>query len=352
MSEDRTQPASTRRRQLAREQGQVAHSPELTAAAGWLVAVVLLGSWGGELVRSLATLTRRPLHAVPIAADAVQLVADLRAAAAAIAAPLAVLMMGFALGAVAAHQAQVRGLWAPSLLAPDLSRLWSVGRGGGLGAGLERIAWATVKAVVLVAVSAWAIRSEWVELRRLGLLDSATLASASGRVILWPLGVLAAVMVAVGLADLGLKMARFEAMLRTTPDEHREDQKALEGDLSLRARRRRMARAWRGDAPELLAGATLIVTGANGLTIILGGGPPPRRVNVRSAAKGATGFQLRLTNRTARIPEIEAPALSLRLGPFAANAPGAPESLPADLIAALADAWPVAASERRPGGLP
>ena len=49
MSEDRTQPASKRRRQLAREQGQAAHSPELTAAAGWLVAVLLLGFWGGDL---------------------------------------------------------------------------------------------------------------------------------------------------------------------------------------------------------------------------------------------------------------------------------------------------------------
>ena len=46
MSEDRTQPPSKRRRQLARQQGQAAHSPELTAAAGWLAAVVLLGCLG------------------------------------------------------------------------------------------------------------------------------------------------------------------------------------------------------------------------------------------------------------------------------------------------------------------
>ncbi|QEH35749.1 Flagellar biosynthetic protein FlhB [Aquisphaera giovannonii] len=347
--EDRTQPASKRRLQLAREQGQVAHSPELTAAVGWLVALVLLGSWGGDLIRGLAMLTRAPLEAVPVAIDAGRFVADLRAAALAIAAPLAVLVLGFAAGAVAAHQAQVRGLWAPSLLAPDASRLWSVGRGGGLGAGLERIAWAAIKAVLLVVVSAWAIRAEWAELQRLGLLAPAELASASGRVVVWPLGVLGAVMVAVGLADLGLRLARFEAMLRTTPDEHREDQKAMEGDLSLRARRRRLARAWRGDAPELLAGATLVVTGAGGLTVVIGGGPPPRRVNVRSAAKGPTGFQLRHSNRTVWIPEIEAPALALRLGPYAANAPGAPETLPADLLAALAAAWPAPApGPRRP----
>ena len=46
MSEDRTQPPSKRRRQMARQHGQAAHSPELTAAVGWLAAVVLLGFCG------------------------------------------------------------------------------------------------------------------------------------------------------------------------------------------------------------------------------------------------------------------------------------------------------------------
>ena len=53
MSEERTQPASKRRRQLAREQGQVAHSPELTAAVGWLVAIVVFGMVGENLTRGL-----------------------------------------------------------------------------------------------------------------------------------------------------------------------------------------------------------------------------------------------------------------------------------------------------------
>ena len=43
---DRTQPPSKRRRQMARQQGQAAHSPELTAAVGWLAAVVVLGFVG------------------------------------------------------------------------------------------------------------------------------------------------------------------------------------------------------------------------------------------------------------------------------------------------------------------
>ena len=61
MSEDRTQPPSKRRRQLARQQGQAAHSPELTAAGGWLAAVVLLGALGDDLALGLTRLVRSSL---------------------------------------------------------------------------------------------------------------------------------------------------------------------------------------------------------------------------------------------------------------------------------------------------
>ena len=66
MSEDRTQPASKRRRQLARQHGQVAHSPELTAAAGWLAAVGLLGIMGDDLTLGLARLVTRSLAQPPV----------------------------------------------------------------------------------------------------------------------------------------------------------------------------------------------------------------------------------------------------------------------------------------------
>ena len=38
--------------------------------------------------------------------------------------PLAVILGGFAGGALPAHQLQVRGLWATSQIVPDPSRLW------------------------------------------------------------------------------------------------------------------------------------------------------------------------------------------------------------------------------------
>jgi flagellar biosynthetic protein FlhB len=99
MSEDRTQPPSKRRRQLAREQGQAAHSPELTAAAGWLAAVGVLWFCGGGLASGLIGLIRGALSewdpgAMP--ADAAGAAARVRGMAMALAWPLGALVAAFA----------------------------------------------------------------------------------------------------------------------------------------------------------------------------------------------------------------------------------------------------------------
>ena len=60
-------------------------------------------------------------------ADPTAVVAHVRGLMLALFAPLGVMLAGFAAGATAAHQLQVRGLWAPALLAPDPARLWSRG---------------------------------------------------------------------------------------------------------------------------------------------------------------------------------------------------------------------------------
>ncbi len=125
-------------------------------------------------------------------------------------------------------------------------------------------------------------------------------------------------------------------MLRTTPEEQREDQRVLEGDVTARAQRRRIARAWRGDSPELLAGASLAIHGTGGLTVILSGGPPPRRVLIRAAARTAAGLRLRRSAEAAKIPHVEDAELARRLAQHPAG--GLP--IPAERIAELAAIWP------------
>ena len=108
MSEDRTQPASAHRRQMAREQGMAVHSPELTAAAGWLVAVVLLGYSGHDLAGTLAGLIRGAMTGpIPVAADPASVASQLRSAFFALAIPFSVVACGFAAGAILYTTAQV-----------------------------------------------------------------------------------------------------------------------------------------------------------------------------------------------------------------------------------------------------
>ncbi|MDR3620943.1 MAG: EscU/YscU/HrcU family type III secretion system export apparatus switch protein [Paludisphaera borealis] len=341
MSEDRTQPASKRRRLLAREEGQVVHSPELTAAVGWLTAVVVLGVWGQDLAGVLIELARAPLvQPLASSSDPVELAGRIRGDVLRVAVPLGMILGGFLVGAAGAHQAQVRGLWAPNLIAPDVSRLWRIGRGGGLSGRFERSVWSIVKVVILASVAWWGIRSQWSALQGLSLLDFPTAARSAMSVLLGPMRVLAVLMVVVGLVDYGLRFARFESMLRTTPDEQREDQKAVEGDPRVRASRRRLVQSWRDATPELLTGATLILHGDAGLTVVLSGGPPPRRIGVRAAAQGKAGNSLRRAASQARIPSCEAPQLALRLAsqPNTASA----RSAIADplLVSQLRSVWP------------
>jgi flagellar biosynthesis protein FlhB len=339
MSEDRTQPASKRRRQLAREHGQVAHSPELTAAAGWLTAVVLLGIIGDDLTLGLARLVTGPLNQTAvITADRAAVVATVRSLVMGLGWPLGSNLLGFFAGALAAHQLQVRGLWAPALLAPDLSRLWAFSNGPGLAARAERVAWSIAKAVVLVVASAWTVRAGWNDVLSLGDLEGPALARGAGQVVLHLARALAAVLLVLGLVDYALRYRRIESLLLTTTDEQREDRRVIEGDPAARAQRRRISREFRSHSPDLLTGASLILSGTAGLTLVIGGGPPPRRITIRTAAKGYAGARLRRSAAASEIPVVDAPDLARRL----ARRPSSRSPLAAELIAELAAVWPIA----------
>ena len=98
------------------------------------------------------------------------------------------------------------------------------------------------KAIVLVGAAAWAIRSGWSDVLKLGDLETPALAHAAGQLALALAWTLAAVLLVLGLVDYGLRYHRFESMLRTTTQEQREDRRVIEGDPATRSQRRRVAR--------------------------------------------------------------------------------------------------------------
>lgn len=334
MSEDRTQAPTRQRRELARQRGHVARSADLTAASGLLAALLLLGAFGPSLATTLQALIRAPLEPGTIPSlTAPQELADLvRGAAARVAGPLMAIAGGTLATLLLVHQAQVGGLWAPALLAPDASRLLA---GGGGGARAGRGAWSLLKAAALVLVTALVLRSDWTAILALGRIDDARLASAAGTVALRLGRWLAVASLVLGVLDFALAWRRVEDSLRQTPDEYREDLRAADGDPTLRSRRRRFAAQWRRDGTELLPGVRLVVLGRSGLVVLLAGGPPPERVTVRQVGQGVAGSALRREAEAAGLPVARADRLARHLarGRFSGR-------LPADLAEELRRLWP------------
>jgi flagellar biosynthetic protein FlhB len=341
MLEERTQPPSKRRRQLARQQGFVAHSPELTAAGGWVAAILAIGVCSESLTLGFHQLVGGSIDAAAIlSADPADVIARMRGAFLLLLWPLGLTLVAFSAGAFVAHQFQVRGLWAPGLAAPDPSRLWALRSGSQTGAGLgsrvSRSLWSMIKAALIITAMVWAIGSGWSDFLRLGGMEAPVLAQAAGHIVLHVAQVLAVVLIVLGLVDYTLRWRRFEQMLRTTPAQQREDRRVMEGDPAARAQRRSLAKSWRSDSAEILAGASLVLAGSRGLTLVLTGGPPPGRVTVRMVARGISGMRLRRSAQVNQVSMLDAPNLARRL----ASRPTTGSPVATELLTELAAIWP------------
>ena len=344
MSEERTQAPSQRRRQEAKDRGQVARSPELTAAAGLLAATIALAAWGDDLAAACLDLVSEPLRSEPlIAADASFVTTALRAAAGRVLTPLAAIVAAAAVAAVGTHQLQVGGLFVPALLAPDPSRLMGLGMLQGFGTRAGRGLWGWAKAVLLIGLGGWLIYANADALRGLGAGGPASIAAESGGLLRKLVQCLAVGLFALGVVDFALQRRRIEAMLQMSPEEHREELRSLDGDPSLRARRRRLAEQWRHDPNEVLAEATLVLTAPESLVVVLGGGPPPNAIRVRHIARGASAPLLRRAAERLGIPQVNAPAIAR----FLARGRIAARGIPDDMLAELEMVWPTKARVER-----
>jgi flagellar biosynthetic protein FlhB len=336
MSEDRSQAPSKRRREEARRRGQAARSPELTSAAGLLAAIVALGVWGGDLGDGMLSLIRDSFATPPIRMEISSVVDSFQSAAAIVFVPLASILASVVVAAVAAHQVQVGGLFVPSLLAPDLSRLWNGGFFAGFAGRAGRGLAALGKVALLGILAFWLVRYNLIRFEHLMAVGCPDMTAQASLIVFGILRTIAVVLLALGVVDFWLQWRRFEAMLRMTPDQHREELRSLDGDPALRAKRRRIANSWRGGSEELLVGATIGLSARGGLIVLIGGGPPPRGINVRHVARGASAGVLRRQLERAGIAIIEAPDVARAL----ARGRGAGSSLSAEHAEELAAIWP------------
>ncbi len=249
-TDDKTQDPTPRRRQQARDAGQVAHSQDLGSAVLLLGALGLLLFMGGALVAFLVEFMQSCLggnawQAGLVTGESRAAVVDgWHALVAALGQHLLPLLAGAMLLAVASRWLQTGFFFLPGRLLPDFSR---VSPAKGLGRiwsaeNASRLMFGLFKVTVVAAVGLSGAWSRRYELAQLTGLDLPNLAARAWEVCLWSCLEMGGALLALAALDYLHQRSSLERSLRMTPQEVREEMREQQGDPQIAARRRDLAR--------------------------------------------------------------------------------------------------------------
>lgn len=348
---DRTEAATPRRLEKAREEGQVALSREATGflalGLGVVAAATALPVLGRDLLLALRGLMAQS-HAIAWS-DAVPPLLWLGI--------LAVLpVAGFcAIGAVAATMAQTRGLISARGMMPSLAKISPLaGVKRLLGPeGLIELARTLAKMAVVGAAIWWVVGSS-APLRASLHLGAGDLLALSGDVSLRLIGAALAALAAIAVIDLLVVNIRHLSRLRMTKQDLREEYRETEGDPAIKARikalRQQTARTRMMDqVPK----AAVVVTNPTHYAVALsydqdGGGAP------RVVAKGADAMAARIREKAGEsgVPLVANPPLARALYKLdlEAEIPAEHYQAVAEIIAFVWRARRTPSAENPPGG--
>ncbi len=312
-AEDRTQPATARRLEKAREDGKAPLSREVSVAAVLATAALMLAWQAASGARTLAV----ALSGLLAQAHAVSPLAGLHLALRATAAAAAPMVATATAAAVASTLAQTGLLMHPAALMPDLARL-DPRRGLSRIAGKQTLI-ETGKSLAKLAVvgfAAWTVLSStWPLLPQTLLWPPETLLGRTLRVVVRL--VLTVAMTQGALAAFDVLRARLShaRSLRMSRQEVRDEAKESEGDPQVknRIRRMRMSRA-RQRMMAAVPKATVVVVNPTHYAVALsydrGATAAPRVV-----AKGvdAVAARIREAAEQARVPVVTSPPLARAL---------------------------------------
>lgn len=269
--EDRTEPATPRRREEARERGQVARSADLSSAVILLAAVLGLRFAGRPLIEGLFGSASTVLEGLAgVDGDPAALMARFGGAFTAV-------LLGFLpfagivfAAAVGANLVQVGFLWTATPLVPDLDRL---NPATGLGRlfslrGLIRLVGGLLKVALVGIVVFWTIWAERAVLVEMSGRDFEQIPGLTVE-LMQSLSLRAALaLLVLALAEYGFQKWQFERDLRMSRRELREELRRFEGDPRIRERRRVLQRQLALDRMVLaVPQATVVITNPTHLAV-------------------------------------------------------------------------------------
>lgn len=243
--DEKTEAPTPRRREEARERGQIARSADLSAAVGLLVAMIALHFLGPAMFRDMIRLTQNMLSYSAPNATLPSSMTDLgvlgAVALAKMAAPICLVLM---VTAILVSLAQVGFLFTFHPIEPNFQkidpisgffRLLSMESAVKLAISLLKVA--LIGGVAYVTVKKYI--PQIVNITDLDYMQIAGFASS----LMFLLGLrLAIVLLIIAIFDYAYTRYKHEQQLRMSKQELKEELRRMEGDPLVRERRRRVAR--------------------------------------------------------------------------------------------------------------
>jgi flagellar biosynthetic protein FlhB len=335
-ADNKSEKATVRRKQKARDKGQVARSRDLVSALTLLAvtgtitfeARTWIGSWRDFMVRLLDTASRGEMGL------GTSLFSWTAIAVAQWIGPI--LLIGFAISIFSAS-AQGGFVFAPEALTPNwgrlnpaanLSQIFSI-------SGLSRLLRSLIPGSAIVFVAYSILQRELPEISHLAQLGSHRLLVRIGSLwfeLSWKCGL---VLLTWSAADYGFQRWNYERGLRMTKQEIKEETKDSDGNPATRGRRRNLRRALlRKLIAKEIARATAVVTNPTHYAVAIEYRPESMPAPV-VVAKGRNLLAARIKQlaRWHEIPIIENPPLAQAL--YKMTEVG--QSIPPQLYAAVAE---------------
>ena len=315
---EKTESASARRLEQAREEGQVPQSRELATFISLMVGVAalyVLGRWGGhrmmELVRSGLNFERQKAFEpdgmqqvlAQLATDGLLTIAPLL-----LASVVAALVTPFLMGG---------WVFSTSALKFDLTRLDPL---QGLGRmfsthGLAELVKATLKSVLVASVGVWVVWRERDHLFALMLQPLETSMDDFAGLVLMSTLLIVCSLALIAAIDVPFQLWEYHRRLRMTKDELRQEMKEQEGDPQIKARIRAAQREMsRRRMMSNVPTADVVVTNPTHYAVALKYDPDKAGAPI-VVAKGVdlVAGKIRELARENNVPILEAPPLARAL---------------------------------------
>lgn len=334
---EKTEPASSRRLEQAREEGQVPRSREIGAFLILMVSASTFWFVGPWMMQRTAGIVRHGLTLdSAMAHDSSAMMT--RFADLSVEALLAFMPFFLALVVAALAGPFFMGSWVFSLksMTPDLSRLDPI---KGLGrliswSGVLEFVKAVAKALLVGGVAVWIMWSERGEIFTLFNQSIETGLPHAGYLVSYSFLVIASTMILIIAIDVPFQLWQYHDRLKMTKEEVRQEGREMEGSPEVKSRIRQLQRdAARRRMMGAVPKADVIVTNPTHFAVALsyksGMGAP----KVVAKGMGQIALKIRELGAEHGVPMLEAPPLARALYRHA----DLDQEIPAALYAAVAE---------------